>query len=60
MSGVISTVHFEILEAERLFHENLSISRRDCSEVNKPNFHLEDLSLPTLSTDYFFLVKDYM
>ena len=47
LSGVISTDPFEILEAERAFYENLYKSRRDGSEGDKPNFHLEDLPIPT-------------
>ena len=50
-SGIISTDPFEILEAERVFYENLYKSRRDGSEVNKPNFNFEDLPIPTLSND---------
>ena len=49
-SGIISTDPFEILEAERVFYENLYKSRRDGSEV-KPNFNFEDLLIPTLSND---------
>ena len=49
LSGVISTDPSEILEAERAFYENLYKSRRDGSEVNKPNFNSEDLTIPTLS-----------
>ena len=33
------------------FYENLYKSRRDGSEVNKPNFYFEDLPIPTLSND---------
>ena len=51
LSGVISTDPFEILEAEHVFYENLYKSRRDGSEVNKPNFNFEDLPIPTLSND---------
>ena len=51
LSGVISTDPFEILEAERVFFENLYKSRRDGSEVNKTNFNFEDLPIPTLSND---------
>ena len=46
LSGVISTDPFEILEAERVFYENLYKSRRDGSEENKPNFHFDDLPIP--------------
>ena len=49
LSGVISTDPSEILEAGRAFYENLYKSRRDGSEVNKPNFNSEDLTIPTLS-----------
>ena len=48
LSGVISTDPFEILETELVFYENLYKSRREGPEVNKPNFHLEDLPIPTL------------
>ena len=55
LSGVISTDPFEILEAERVFYENLYKSRRVSSEVNKPNFYFEDLPIPTLSNDSSYL-----
>ena len=55
LSGVISTDTYEILEAERVFYENLYKSRRDGLEVNKPNFNFEDLPIPTLSNDSFDL-----
>ena len=55
LSGVISTDQFEILEAERVFYENLYKSRRDGSEVNKPNFHFDNLPIPTLSNDSSYL-----
>ena len=35
----------------RIFYENLYKSRRDDLEVNKLNFHFEDLPIPTLSND---------
>ena len=41
----------KILEAERVFYENLYKSRRDGSEVNKPNLNFEGLPIPTLSND---------
>ena len=55
LSGVISTDPFEILEAERVFYENLYKSRRDGSEKNKPNSHFDDLPIPTLSNNSSYL-----
>ena len=55
LSGVISTDPFEILEAERVFYENLYKSRRDGSEKNKPNFNFDDLPIPTLSNNSSYL-----
>ena len=54
LSGVITTDHFEILEAEKYFCQNLYKCRRHYFDEND-QLSLEDLPIPTLSPESTYL-----
>ena len=54
LSGVITTDPFEMLEAEKYFHQNLYKCRRNYFDKND-QLSLEDSPIPTLSPESIYL-----